>query len=99
MSQRAAQPTPSSEHARVAIEYGPITRELAHRIPPILATAALFALPPDARAQPSPAQLAEARQRFEVGVQAFDGGDYETAAAEFRRAWELTQHPDLLYNI
>jgi tetratricopeptide (TPR) repeat protein len=74
-------------------------RELAHRIPPILATAALFALPPDARAQPSPAQLAEARQRFEVGVQAFDGGDYETAAAEFRRAWELTQHPDLLYNI
>lgn len=41
----------------------------------------------------------QARRHFEAGTQAFETGDYERAMAEFRQAHELTDHPDLLYNI
>jgi hypothetical protein len=45
------------------------------------------------------ATTAQAQRHFETGSQAFDTGDYELAIAEFRRAHELTGHPDLLFNI
>lgn len=41
----------------------------------------------------------EARARFDAGTQAFDVGEYARAAEEFRAAYELTQHPDLLFNV
>ncbi|HEY8431581.1 MAG TPA: hypothetical protein VIL20_24545, partial [Sandaracinaceae bacterium] len=41
----------------------------------------------------------QARLHFESGTRAFDTGDYELAVAEFERAYELTHHPDLLFNI
>ncbi len=41
----------------------------------------------------------EARAHFEAGTEAFDVGEYERAAAEFRAAYDLTHHPDLLFNI
>lgn len=40
-----------------------------------------------------------ARRHFDAGTEAFDVGEYERAATEFRAAYELTSHPDLLYNI
>lgn len=40
-----------------------------------------------------------ARVHFEAGTRAFDTGDYELAVTEFERAYELTHHPDLLFNI
>jgi tetratricopeptide (TPR) repeat protein len=40
-----------------------------------------------------------ARGHFERGTQAFDVGDYGRAAEAFRAAYELTRHPDLLFNI
>lgn len=52
----------------------------------------------DAVSDPVPAQ-AEARAHFEEGSRAFDVGDYSRAATEFRAAYELTEHPDLLFNI
>lgn len=42
---------------------------------------------------------AEARARFESGNEAFQVGDYERAAEEFRAAYELSQRPELLFNI
>ncbi|MBX3276188.1 MAG: tetratricopeptide repeat protein [Sandaracinaceae bacterium] len=41
----------------------------------------------------------EARRHFEAGTAAFDVGDYEQAATEFRAAYDLTRHPDLLFNV
>jgi len=40
-----------------------------------------------------------ARGHFDRGTLAFERGDYGEAAAEFRAAYALTEHPDLLYNI
>ncbi|HJL16262.1 MAG TPA: hypothetical protein RMH99_11435 [Sandaracinaceae bacterium LLY-WYZ-13_1] len=59
----------------------------------LLATATARAQPPD------PDAMSEAQRHFEMGTQAFDTGDYELAVSEFRRAHELTGHPDLLFNI
>lgn len=53
----------------------------------------------DAAREPTEAELEEARHSFEVASAAFDQGDYETAAAEFRAAHELLGHPDLLFNV
>jgi hypothetical protein len=55
--------------------------------------------PPAAGAAPTDAQLAEARHSFELGRQLFDSRDYAAAADEFRAAYELTHHPDLLFNV
>jgi len=53
-----------------------------------------------ARAQePTPTELEEARHAFEVATQSFERGDYETAAEEFRAAYALSRHPDILYNV
>jgi hypothetical protein len=41
----------------------------------------------------------EARQHFDAGTQAFDTGDYDRAVSEFRASYDLTHHPDLLFNI
>jgi hypothetical protein len=48
---------------------------------------------------PSEAAIEEARGHFETGTRAFDTGDYELAVSEFRAAYGLTSHPDLLFNI
>jgi tetratricopeptide (TPR) repeat protein len=55
--------------------------------------------PTTERREPTEAELAEARHSFDVGTRAYDAGEYATAAAEFREAYELTRHPDLLYNV
>jgi hypothetical protein len=53
-----------------------------------------------ARAQaPTESELEEARHAFEVASQSFERGDYETAAEEFRAAYALSRHPDILYNV
>ncbi len=52
-----------------------------------------------AAAQGSSPPTGQARRHFETGTQAFDTGDYELAMTEFQRAYELTHHPDLLFNI
>ncbi len=41
----------------------------------------------------------EARVHFEAAVHAYDRGAYEQAEVGFRRAHELSAHPDLLYNV
>lgn len=50
-------------------------------------------------AAPTEAELAEARHSFEVGMQAYDAGEYEAAASEFRAAYELTRAADLWFNV
>lgn len=54
-----------------------------------------------ARAQeaPTPEQVAEGRQHFELAVRLFDRDDLEPAAAEFQRAWELARRPGTLFNL
>lgn len=42
---------------------------------------------------------AAARVHFDAGTRAFDTGDYERAITEFRAAYALTEHPDILFNI
>nr|MDQ3036305.1 hypothetical protein [Myxococcota bacterium] len=54
---------------------------------------------PEPTAEPTEAELDEARHSFELARRAFDAGDYETAADEFRAAYELMRHPDLLFNL
>lgn len=41
----------------------------------------------------------EAQAAFEGATGAFDRGDYETAVTGFQRAYELTGHPDVLFNV
>ncbi len=52
-----------------------------------------------AAAQLSDADRQVAREHFERGSSAFERGDYGEASAEFRAAYALTHHADLLYNI
>src|SRR5688572_17316087 len=56
-------------------------------------------VPDAASAEPTAAQLAEAQHSFELATAAYEGGDYETAAEEFRVAYEITRHPELLFNV
>ncbi len=73
----------------------------------VLVAAALTASPTQAQGDPTPTPdvpmqqgaSAEARASFDDATQAFEVGDYARAAAGFRRAYELTTHPDLLYNV
>jgi tetratricopeptide (TPR) repeat protein len=50
---------------------------------------------------PSPAacQDALARTHFEAGTSYYEAGDYEDALREFQRAHDLSQRPELLYNL
>lgn len=41
----------------------------------------------------------EARQRFDRGLSLYNSGDNMGALAEFERAYELTRHPIVLYNV
>ena len=43
--------------------------------------------------------LAQAKNDFAAGTRAYADGDFEGALSHFRRAYELTGSPDLLYNI
>ena len=47
----------------------------------------------------SDAKIAQAKAAFSAGTRAYANGDFETALERFRRAYELTGSPDLLYNI
>jgi tetratricopeptide (TPR) repeat protein len=60
---------------------------------------ALLVCAPRALAEPPPEALARARVHFEAGTRHYDLGSYEEAAREFQRAYELSEHPELLYNI
>ncbi len=57
--------------------------------------------PPQAPQAPTPseADVAEGRQHFDRGVLLFDRGDNDGALVEFRRAWELSRRPTVLFNI
>jgi tetratricopeptide (TPR) repeat protein len=53
---------------------------------------------------PSPAAAQDdaeerARAHFLAGAQAFDHGDYARAADEYQLAYDLSHHPDLLFNL
>jgi tetratricopeptide (TPR) repeat protein len=45
------------------------------------------------------ARIAAAKKAFAVGTEAYANGEFTTALTSFRRAYELTGSPDLLYNI
>lgn len=45
------------------------------------------------------ARIAAAKNAFTEGTRAYSAGDFETALANFKRAYQLTKSPDLLYNI
>ena len=45
------------------------------------------------------ARIADAKKAFAIGTRSYANGEFETALASFRRAYELTGSPDLLYNI
>ena len=45
------------------------------------------------------AKIEAAKTAFAAGTRAYAEGDFETALERFRRAYELTGSPDLLYNI
>jgi len=60
---------------------------------------ALF-VPAVASAQaPSEDAIRQGGELFDQGTLAFERGDYGEAADAFQRAYELTHHPDLLYNV
>ncbi len=47
----------------------------------------------------SPAATAEARDRYQRGIELFDERNYAAAMVEFQRAYELTRNPAVLFNI
>lgn len=49
--------------------------------------------------QPDDVTAEVARRHFDAATTAFDGGDYPRAVEEFQRAYELTRHPDILFNV
>jgi tetratricopeptide (TPR) repeat protein len=60
---------------------------------------ALVTFAPRALAGPPADALARAKVHFEAGTRHYDIGSYAEAAREFQTAYELSQHPELLYNI
>jgi tetratricopeptide (TPR) repeat protein len=69
----------------------------------ILALGLVLSIPRPGVAQDAPAGAGtapeEARAHFEEGSRAFEVGDYARSAEEFRAAYEITHHPDLLFNM
>jgi hypothetical protein len=49
--------------------------------------------------KPDDAKRAEAKQRFDRGLELFDQGDNAGALAEFKRTYEILPNPMVLYNI
>jgi hypothetical protein len=60
---------------------------------------ALCAAATPAAAQFAPDPRAEAKQHFDRGVLLFQDEQYEASAVEFRRAYELSPHFEVLYNL
>jgi len=61
---------------------------------------AILAVPSLARAQaPSAAELTEAERQFSLGVSAYQAEHLDDALVLFMRAYELSQAPELLYNV
>lgn len=54
---------------------------------------------PGSATQPSPAVVAEAKQRFDRGLELYSEGEYPLALIEFTRAYELVSNYRVLYNI
>jgi hypothetical protein len=52
-----------------------------------------------AQTPPSPAAVAEARERFQRGVALSEERNHNAAMVEFQRAYELTRNPAVLFNI
>ncbi len=50
-------------------------------------------------AQAEDKQRQEARERFDRGLRLFNAGDNTGALAEFQRAYDITQHPVVLFNL
>lgn len=68
----------------------------------LIVTACCFGSAAGVHAQSSQsrdARIAEAKKAFAVGTRSYANGEFETALSSFRRAYELTDSPDLLYNI
>src|SRR5581483_4826515 len=63
------------------------------------AMTALAQSPSPAAGPPSAAAVAEARDRFQRGVDLSDEGNFAAAMAEFQRAYQLTHNPLVLFNI
>lgn len=55
--------------------------------------------PVTSTASPHDRPTEEGRVAFQAGRDAFEAGRYPLALESFERAYELTQHPDMLYNI
>jgi len=45
------------------------------------------------------ARISQAKKAFAKGTRAYSAGDFGTALSSFKRAYQLTGSPDLLYNI
>ncbi|MFK7984655.1 MAG: tol-pal system YbgF family protein [Sandaracinaceae bacterium] len=55
--------------------------------------------PISSTASPNDRSMDEGRVAFQAGRRAFETGRYAQALEDFERAYELTGHPDMLYNI
>jgi hypothetical protein len=71
---------------------------MARWIAALLVFSFAFAGIPDAHAQESPTEE-QARNLFTAGQNAFQSGDYASAADYFEQAYALSHRPGLLYNI
>lgn len=49
--------------------------------------------------KPNEAQIEQAKRAFAAGTSAYERGDFKAALVQFRKAYELTGSPDLLYNV
>jgi tetratricopeptide (TPR) repeat protein len=58
-----------------------------------------FASTASVGAQSREARISQAKKAFAAGTQAYAEGEFDTALASFKRAYELTGSPDLLFNI
>jgi len=80
-----------------------MTGSLTRRASALLAFATLAAVTTRARAETpaavSPAARQEAAERFDRGLKLFNQGENAGALVEFKRAYELTSDPLLLFNI
>ena len=52
-----------------------------------------------AQTPPAPNVIAEARDRYQRGIDLFEEHNYDAAMTEFQRAYELTRNPAVLFNI
>ncbi len=59
----------------------------------------LTPLPAAAQSDLDPEDIERARVHFEAGIQHYDDENFEDAAREFEAAFQLTGHPDVLYNL